>query len=341
MKLIETTPLPPPPSSQPSTIPSDSNFPQNLFSYQFDPSEDPTPSLSQPRSSNHTPTQISRPPRVGRAREYGIVPYLESERGTFNNTTPPNLIMTSLGTISTNQIHSVGLEPKAAPLIVSISREHAPSGIMPSSTDYDYNYLSSPVIGGDISGGVSTTSANGDSAPHSNSRIGGAYPYHGGSRGKVLHNLAKKISQKSRKFTSSMRNQQQQWTPPTSASSSTSGTPNLSGGSQFCPSCGRENPPSQKKRCGYCNELMMGVACAVCSKINPLQAKSCDKCSASISHAWKPQQEKANGSHDRHGEVPGSEPTSDSSSHPTSPLSPKYSAPPIRNAVLKSLFPQV
>ena len=30
-----------------------------------------------------------------------------------------------------------------------------------------------------------------------------------------------------------------------------------------------------------------------------------------------------------------------SSSHPTSPLSPKFSAPPIRSAALKTMFPQV
>ena len=44
-------------------------------------------------------------------------------------------------------------------------------------------------------------------------------------------------------------------------------------------------------------------------------------------------------SHDK-GVVPGGG-ASVGSSHPSSPISPKFSAPPIRNAVLKSLFPQV
>lgn len=267
--------------------------------------------------------------------------------------------MTSLGTKFTNQIHSS--EPDVGPLVIRIPREHTPFKVLGSS----------PVVGGHgvplqppLSMGSNGTvvGLNPQASLPSNS----SQPYPD-SRSKVLQNLAKKISQKSKKLSNSINSfrgtNQKVPVPPAAAAT------------KPCPSCGHNNP-QHKKRCGYCSEFVVGWPCTSCSTLNYHRAKVCIKCgqpvppaiSASFDQSKQlqkqpPQQQQQQQQHSRpqlmshdsqsHDhqstskasrdqqslEVQGSG-GSESSSHPTSPISPKFSAPPIRNAVLKSLFPQ-
>lgn len=198
-----------------------------------------------------------------------------------------------------------------------------------------------------------------------NSRFSMSSPYTG-PRSQMLQNLAKKISQKNRKISSSLNTMRasglHQRTAPLISNKRAGAVTSEGGGgmnssnsssAKVCSSCGHANP-QYKKRCGMCNEFIVGTACSVCSALNYYRAKVCVKCGADMPFIWgggnTPNTNPAVGmatdkSHDhRHhhqqGEVPGSE-ASDSSSPSTSPVSPKFSAPPIRSAVLKSLFPQV
>lgn len=330
------------PTSSPSQ--QQQQLPQNLFSYQFDPSDDhPSPS--------HVPRPLK--PSSG---QYGIVPYLTSSSDRVGGIRPaavssPNLIMTSLGTTRlTNQIHLQDRgggekdgEGRLPPLVISIPREYTRFKVLPHYS------VPGPSAGGGAGG----------------SKAGNLYP--GGSRGKVLQSLAKKISQKSRKLTmNSLR----------SSASSVGGHTNSVGGrdphlssasatsldlpkgtSRQCPSCHQWNA-QHKKRCGFCNEFIVGTPCPSCHILNYYRSKTCSKCGANMpegqvvgSHDHQHHHHQQGGvgvissSHEQQGgsggggEVPGSGTTSDSS-HPTSPSSPKFAAPPIRNAVLKSLFPQ-
>ncbi len=238
--------------------------------------------------------------------------------------------MTSLGTKSTNQIHSS--EP-GAPLVIRIPREHTPFKIPDSAG---------------VRGG-------GDHQLGDNGRVAVGPPtvpiqqQFSDSRSKVLQNLAKKISQKSKRLSNSINSFNTKLLPPSSPKATT----------KPCPSCGHSNP-QHKKRCGYCSEFVVGWPCPSCSTLNYHRAKTCIKCGtatpplgSSSAAALDSKQSHDPSSHDTSrdqqpssgevpgsgGEVPGSG-GSESSSHPTSPLSPKFSAPPIRSAVLKSLFPQ-
>jgi hypothetical protein len=123
-------------------------------------------------------------------------------------------------------------------------------------------------------------------------------------RGLVLHSLARKISQKSRKL----------------GKGNTSGV----GAVRSCPKCHYVNPAS-KKRCGGCEEFIVGRHCPSCGTLNHNRTRECFKCNAII--------EDAEGVRYRTG-------TPEDSLSPESPLSPHFSPPPIRNAALKSMFPQ-
>lgn len=243
----------------------------------------------------------------------------------------PNLIMTSLGTKSTNQITAVSTSDTTTPLVVSISRDHTPFRAPPSLA-----MMRAGVV------------------PTQQQWVGVATGYSpGGSRSKVLQSLAKKISQKTKRLSTNLNTLRPgtQPLPPqaTPTSQASGGGGGGGGGSKACSSCGQMNP-LYKKRCGFCLEFLVGTPCPSCTSLNYYRAKSCYKCGASweggggvgvagevggVAHCSDKER-----SHDGGAEVPGSG-GSDSSSHPTSPLSPKFSAPPIRSAVLKSLFPQV
>lgn len=229
----------------------------------------------------------------------------------------PNLITTSLGTKLTNQIHLPQQQNHSTPLVVSIPREHTLFKVV--------NRAHAPQQGGRVVG----------MAPGQLGGVRGAAATRGysGSRGKVLQNLAKKISQKSRKISHHLNSTRQL---PSHAHSADA----AKGPLKRCPSCGEMNP-QHKKRCGFCSEFVVGVACSSCSSLNYYRSKSCGKCGMTLNWGALPmvKEQSHDLSHDQ-GVVPGSG-GSDSSSHPTSPTSPKYSAPPIRSAVLKSLFPQV
>lgn len=281
------------------------------------------------------------------SQQLGIVPYLRSSRSRANEgaepgMTSPNLIMTSLGTqsMATNQTQA------STPLIVSISREHTPFKPLPRPTptaSAAHHAPSAYKLGGVAGANVGSYGAGG-----------------GDSRSKVLQTLAKKISQKSKKVSSNLNSlrvaggpgarghthPQQQHAASVQSDASRGIT---------CPSCGKTNT-QHKKRCGYCLEFMVGTACPSCSSLNYYHAKTCYKCGASMpwgegeepplppampitSAAAKNQASASYEQVSREGGV--TETASDSSSHPTSPLSPKFSAPPIRSAVLKSMFPQV
>ena len=247
------------------------------------------------------------------------------------NMVSPNLITTSLGTQSANQI-----SPSTLSLVVHIPREHTPFKPLPRPPPSD----------------TPTSSASvGRVTDQSNLKPKALAV--GGSRSKVLQNLAKKISQKSKKLTGSAQSLMPQ--QGILDGGHTQPTP------KTCPSCGKQNT-LHKKRCGYCLEFMVGIACPGCSSLNYYHAKTCYKCGVPM--PWGTGNEGVNNlppptttmlgdttategfsaAKEQGGEGKGGgggSGASDSSSHPTSPLSPKYSAPPIRSAVLKSLFPQV
>ena len=92
-------------------------------------------------------------------------------------------------------------------------------------------------------------------------------PYKGG--GSVLQNLAKKISQKSRKF-----------------GSGSGPGPGSSNSWRHCPSCQRTNPPS-KKRCEFCGDFLIGRPCPSCGALNHNRTKGCFKCHAPIPFSWE------------------------------------------------------
>lgn len=168
-------------------------------------------------------------------------------------------------------------------------------------------------------------------------------------RGKILNNLAKKISLKNRKLSNSLGAIRASTLPGASAASSSRADPSK-GFPRVCPSCGHQNP-QHKKRCCACNEFIVGTRCPACNTLNYYRSKTCSKCGIGMPGEQPLPQQPQRRSHDLqpheqhrpHDQtvVPSSAGTSDSSSHPASPSSPKFSAPPIRSAVLKSLFPQV
>eukprot|EP00731_Ephydatia_muelleri_P021460 Em0014g51a len=119
----------------------------------------------------------------------------------------------------------------------------------------------------------------------------------------------------------------------------------------------RKSTPSLKKRCQYCSMFLIGRACSSCGTLNHNRAKDCLKCHTAIlplqpgqpngtpmvtlsalsssadiqssSHYAPPYPE------DEDMEVP----LMDGGEEGGEPSSPSFSAPPIRSAVLKSLFP--
>lgn len=297
---------------------SPSKQPQvNLFSYQFDPSDEPGPS-----------TQVPRLPHASSGK-YGIVPYLSSTGRTGEETnSSPNLITTSLGT---KLLPAEDGSFPSSPLMVRIPMKYT-----------QYKTAPHPILPAPSAAAVGSASAS-------------AMSYNI-SHGKALHTLAKKISMKNKKLSHSLKAGNQ---------------PHLSELSKelprTCPSCGHQNA-QHKKRCGACTEFIVGTRCPSCSAMNYFRSKNCGKCGAAMPVEPPPvsrplqlqllqlqrtqqlqpqqlQQPQPSTSRDLppldrardRTEVRGSS-SSDSS---TSPSSPKYSAPPIRSAVLKSMFPQV
>lgn len=75
-------------------------------------------------------------------------------------------------------------------------------------------------------------------------------------QGSLLQNLAKKISQKTKKLGAATA-------------------------SRNCPSCHRINP-SMKKRCQFCGEFLIGRPCPQCGTLNHNRTKECFKCNSPI-----------------------------------------------------------
>ena len=338
-------------------------------------SEDPLQS-----HSGHAPSSSAA---AVASQSYGIVPYLtsssSSDRGRSSSEFPSssstsNLIMTSLGTKTTNQSYFPASSPainhssnnrSPLSLIVSIPRKHSPYKVSSPGNAFDAMAMRGEQ-------GLSKS-------PRPSSSHLGVSSY-SGSRGKVLQTLAKKISQKSKRHAASALNvikfpgtggnagpiRPSQSAPNASANLMSS---DISSGSRTCPSCGNVNP-KHKKRCGICYEFLVGVNCPSCSVLNYYRAKTCFRCGTTMPSGWEALamatgnmshspsssaggvagsadlkshvEGRAMHSTSQHDGLPSSRETSEgATSQPNSPSSPKYSAPPIRSAVLKSLFPQV
>lgn len=148
--------------------------------------------------------------------------------------TPVHGSLMSSSMVSPYSSDDVGTEPEMA-LIVSIPRQLTPFQPHPSA---EAQYTNAPVI-----------------VPNP----GGTGPAHYRS---FALSLAKKITQKSRKFTSS------------------SGTPST----RSCPACKRINP-SSKKRCQFCGEFLIGRPCPKCGTLNHNRTRECFRCNSSIPYA--------------------------------------------------------
>ena len=278
---------------------------------------------------------------------YGIVPYLTSTLDSryddsSDSLTSPNVIMTSLGTKATKHIHLTAMSTESTPasLIVSIARKHVQFNSMQA---YHTDLVNKP-----------NSSRQQLPLGNKSKTDAGSHGY-SGSRGKVLLNLAKKISQKSKQYSNlnSMKTTGQNrgsHAQPTNTSST-----EITGTTRTCPSCGHVNL-KHKKRCTICNDFIVGSNCPSCSVLNYFRAKTCHRCGYTMPTGWgtvamttAPSMAGMDGLKEAttaaavsSSHVPDSRGTLEgTSSHPTSPSSPIYTAPPIRNAVLKSLFPQV
>ena len=207
-------------------------------------------------------------------RNYGIVPYLTSSRDQMSknkqgNSTSPGVIMTSSAPVSTDQI-TLGLRSDSDSLIVSIPRSLTPYKVATPTYSSGFNPLLTP---------------NG-SMPLSYQR---PVVHYGGSRSRVLQNLAKKITQKSRKFTSVLNSTYSGGNLTggpfrNSSSDPGSGTRDYSSNFRKCPSCNQMSP-SIKKSCQYCGEFLVGKSCQNCGALNHNRIKECAKCLAPMKNS--------------------------------------------------------
>ena len=203
----------------------------------------------------------------GQPSNYGIVPYLTSGKEKHGSSvmTSPGVIMTSSPPVSTDQI-TLGIGSDSDSLIVSIPRNLTPYKVATPTKGLGFNPL---------------LTANG-SMPHALSSQRPVVHY-GGSRSKVLQNLAKKITQKSRKFNSNLisggplRNS---FDDP----SGSGGSGDYSGNFRLCPYCNQMSP-SVKKSCQFCGEFLVGKTCQNCGALNHNRIKECTKCLAPMKNS--------------------------------------------------------
>ncbi len=80
-------------------------------------------------------------------------------------------------------------------------------------------------------------------------------------QGSVLQNLAKKISQKTKKLGTASTNRK-------------------------CPSCHKINT-AMKKRCQFCGEFLIGRPCPKCGTLNHNRTKDCFRCNCPIVSPWE------------------------------------------------------
>ena len=201
---------------------------------------------------------------------YGIVPYLTSSRDQMsggrhgNLMTSPGVTMTSSAPVSTDQI-TLGLGNDTDSLIVSIPRNLTPYKVAtPTNGSVGFN----PFL-------------------TANSQVANQRPivHYGGTRSRVLQNLAKKITQKSRKFTSGLNSSSSFPGGDYIGGSlrnflddpSSSGARDLSSDGRVCPSCNQRNPWI-KKSCQHCGEFLVGKICHSCGVLNHNRVKECAKC---------------------------------------------------------------
>ena len=234
-----------------STAPSNQKE-HNVFMYQFND----TPNNSQPPSISlvsRTPTVVSSSPLIGQSDAdklispvYGMVPYLTSSWESIGESpNPKHLTMTSSPPVSIkNLIPTTTSESELESLVVSIPR---------SLTQFSYSY----------SNVVSSASSSKASL--------------GGPRRKVLQSLAKKIAQKSRKYTTN--SQISSLPQKNSVSFNEVNMPE-----RMCTSCRRSNP-MDKRKCVYCGSGL-GRICPICGMLCPTSATSCAQCHANLTYTW-------------------------------------------------------
>lgn len=193
---------------------------------------------------------------------YGIVPYLKSgkEKHGSSAMTSPGVTMTSSAPVSTDQI-TLGIGSDSDSLIVSIPRNLTPYKVATPTNISGFNPLLT------VDGSMPYGGESNQQRP---------VVLYGGSRSRVLQNLAKKITQKSRKFTTtlnsggSLRN---------SLNDPSSSSRDYGSNLRVCPSCNQMSP-SVKKSCQFCGEFLVGKTCQNCGALNHNRVKECSKCLA-------------------------------------------------------------
>ena len=150
--------------------------------------------------------------------------------------TPAQGTPTFSSMMSSYSSDDVGTEPEMT-LVISIPRQLTPFRPHPGA-DLGPQYPNMPVI---------VPNPSGTGATHYRS---------------LALNLAKKITQKSRKFSSS------------------SAAPS----NRTCPACRRINPAT-KKRCQFCGEFLIGRPCPKCGTLNHNRTRECFRCNCSIPYA--------------------------------------------------------
>ena len=226
--------------------------------YQFSDSPNqahPTVSLVSRPSAASGSNPIGQPESISPV--YGVVPYLTSSRESLGES--PNskhLTMTSSPPVSIDQLIPTSGNDS---LVVSIPRSLTQFQLTQSTFSYN----------------PSVTNPQMSANPSSVSL--------GGSRRKVLQNLAKKIAQKSRKFTtnSHLPSSQQR----SILTSHLQSVPSSVLPERACTSCRRGNP-ADKKRCIYCGSVL-GRSCPTCGLVNQSSSTSCAQCHTNLTYTWK------------------------------------------------------
>ena len=207
----------------------------------------------------------------GQPSNYGIVPYLTSDKEKHGSLvmTSPGVTMTSSAPISTDHI-TLGIGNDRDSFTVSIPRHLTPYKVATPTQNSGLNPLLT------VAGSI----------PHAHSNQQRPVVLYGGSRSRVLQNLAKKISEKSRKYKSNLypggplRNSLD---PPSSGSS---GSRDYGSNFRVCPSCNQMSP-SIKKSCQFCGEFLVGKTCQNCGALNHNRIKECSKCLAPMKNLGK------------------------------------------------------
>ncbi len=206
--------------------------------YKFNDTQTNPPTISLISQSSPTPDGYfsqSEPDKLV-SPVYGVVPYLTSTWDNLGESSNSKLLtMTSTAPVSIDQL--IPSESKSESLIVSIPR---------SLSNFSYVH----------------SSTNGRAAKPSSL---------GGPRRKVLQSLAKKIAQKSRKYTTQ--------SIQTQSSSFSTKLPT----ERMCSSCRRGNPPDNRT-CMYCGCGLVRE-CSMCGLLNSTSVMSCGRCHGNLSYA--------------------------------------------------------